>query len=216
MYRGGVSLAAVEPLTSHRERKKLATRQAIHEAAFDLVEEYGFSRTTVEAISERAGVAPRTFWSYFSSKEDAVLDRDPERELALRTALLDRPASEDPLDALRSVLEEQYLAPWSVDVKKAVRRRKLLRREPQLMATAAAIFDDAERCLVAAVAERLGRDADTDLLPGVLVMAACGACRVAQQRWADDNGKQALPELVDEAFRQLALGLEPLIQVRRR
>jgi AcrR family transcriptional regulator len=211
-----VSLAAVEPLTSHRERKKLATRQAIHEAAFELVEEYGLSRTTVEAISERAGVAPRTFWSYFSSKEDAVLDRDPERELALRTALLDRPASEDPLTALRAVLEEQYFAPRSVDQQKAVRRRKLLRREPQLMAAAAATFDDAERSLVAAVAERLGRDPEADLLPGVIVMAACGACRVAHQRWADDNGKQPLPELIDEAFRQLALGLEPLKRPARR
>ena len=50
---------------SHRERKKQATRRAIHDAAFELVEQSGFTGVTVEAISERAGVAPRTFWSYF-------------------------------------------------------------------------------------------------------------------------------------------------------
>ena len=36
---------------SLRERKKQATRQAIHEAAFDLVEDHGLSGVTIEAIS---------------------------------------------------------------------------------------------------------------------------------------------------------------------
>src|SRR5579862_3444969 len=83
--------------TSHRERKKLATRQAIHEAAFELVDESGLAHVTIEAVSERAGVAPRTFWAYFGSKEDAVLKRDPDRPRSLRQALLARPAGEDPV-----------------------------------------------------------------------------------------------------------------------
>lgn len=194
---------------THRERKKLATRTAIHEAAFDLVERFGLAHTTVEAISERAGVAPRTFWSYFASKEHAVLDWDPGRGEDLLRALQGRPEDEDPISALRAVMEE-HLAGWAVDAKLAARRRRLMRCEPHLMAAAAAIFDQMERSLVAAVAARLGRDPESDLLPGVLVMAACGACRVAQQKWADTGGRQPFAQLVDEAFRQLARGLEPL------
>ena len=45
--------------TSRRERKKQATRQALYEAAFVLVEEHGLAAVTVEAIADRADVATR-------------------------------------------------------------------------------------------------------------------------------------------------------------
>lgn len=194
---------------SHRERKKLATRRAIHDAAFELATERGVAHTTIEAVSEKAGVAPRTFWAYFASKEDAILDRDPEWPDQLRRALLDRPVGEDPLTALRRVLEA-HLADRVVDSDYAVRRQRLIRREPQLMAAVAAAFDEIERALVEAVAERTGSDPRRDLRPGLLVMVAGGACRVAQQRWADDNGRRPLPELIEKAFDELAAGLTPL------
>jgi AcrR family transcriptional regulator len=91
--------------TSRRERKKQATRQALHEAAFGLVEENGLAAVTVEAIADRADVATRTFFNYFSAKEDAVLDRDPGRPEAVRQALLERPEAEDALTALRRVMD---------------------------------------------------------------------------------------------------------------
>lgn len=193
---------------SLRERKKRATRFALHDAAFELTDEHGLAHTTVESISERAGVAPRTFWSYFSSKEDAVINRDPERPGRLREALLARPDREDPVTALRRVLERD-LVDRVLDSNRAIRRQRLIRREPQLMAATAAAFDEIERALVAAVAERLGLDPDVDLLPGVLVMAAGGACRVAQQHWVDSGGRRPFPELVGEAFARMAEGLAP-------
>lgn len=201
-----VDLAPTSP--SHRERKKLATRQAIHQAAFDLVEAHGLSGVTVEAISDRAGVAPRTFWGYFSSKEDAVLDRDPDRPEALRAALLARPADEDPLRSLRLVLEGD-LAHRVTDRQLSIRRVHLVRSDPQLMAASAAVYDEIEQVLVEALAQRLGRNPDTDLLPGVIVSAATGAYRVAVLRWADRRGKPDLPDMVDEAFAHLAGGLGP-------
>ena len=197
------------PATSHRERKKQATRQAIHDAAFDLVDSNGLSRTTIEAISDRAGVAPRTFWAYFSSKEDAVINRDPDWPLAVHDAVLARPAEEDAMTALRRVLEE-HLSARLVDSERAVRRQHLIRREPQLMAALAASFDQIERAMVSAVATRLGVDPATDLLPGVLVMAAGGACRIAQQRWADEQGRRPFHDVLDDAFARLAQGLTPL------
>jgi AcrR family transcriptional regulator len=200
--------------TSHRERKKLATRWAIHDAAFDLVENHGLAGTTVEAISERAGVAPRTFWSYFSSKEDAVINRDPEGVEKLRSALLARPDGEDAITSLRCVLEE-YVSDRLIDSDRAVRRQHLVRGEPQLMAAVAASFDDVERSLVSAVAEREGRDPVRDLRPGVLVAAAGGACRVAQMRWADEPGRTSFHDLLDEAFAELAEGLAPQVAKRR-
>ncbi len=202
------------PTTSHRERKKQATREAIHDAAFELVDAQGLTRTTIEAISDRAGVAPRTFWAYFSSKEDAVINRDPDTPLALHDAVLARPAGEDAMTALRCVLED-YVGSRLVDSERAVRRQHLIRREPQLMAALAASFDEIERAMILAVAERLGMDPSADLLPGVLVMAAGGACRIAQQRWADEHGKRPFHEILDDAFTRLAQGLAPLSSGRR-
>lgn len=207
-------MSLATPAASLRERKKQATRQSIHVAAFELVDRHGLSGTTIEAISDRAGVAPRTFWSYFSSKEDAVINRDPDWPAVLRADLLRRPEGEDAVTALRAVLEE-YVNERMVDSKRAVRRQRLIRREPQLMAAVAASYDEIERALVSAVAERLGLDPGTDLLPGVLVMAAGGACRVAQQRWADEQGRRPFHEVLDEAFSRLGEGLAPLRTGRR-
>lgn len=193
---------------SLRIRKKLATRQAIHEAAFELVDHHGLSGVTVEAISDRAGVAPRTFWAYFSSKEEAVLDHDPARPEALRAALVSRPESEDVLTALKMVLVDD-LASRAADREGAVRRAQLVRREPQLMSAVAAEFDAVERALTVAVAERLGQDPDADILPGVIVSAGCGACRVAFKRWTELKARPELAGLIDEGFAHLTRGLAP-------
>ena len=201
-------MSTIELAPSHRERKKQATRRALHLAAIDLVEQNGLSGATVEAISERAGVAPRTFWSYFASKEEAIVDHDPNRPEAIRLELLARPAAEGPLAALKAVLEEDA-ARRIADDQERLRRFDVIRSHTQLISTVAGTFEQIERALVSAVAERTGLDPDLDLYPGVVVAAACSACRVAYLSWGIQRGKASLPALVDEAFAQLSGGLEP-------
>jgi AcrR family transcriptional regulator len=204
-----VTLTAGAPPQTHRERKKQATRQAIHEAAFDLVDGLGLSGTTIEAISERAGVAPRTFWAYYASKEDAVIGHDPEWAEGLREALLGRPAGEDPATSLRIVLEE-HIAPRLVHSERSLRRQQLIKGDPHLLAAVAASYGEVERALTDAVAQRLGAESLDDLRPALLVMAASGACRVAHQRWADQHGQVPFETILADAFEQLADGVSPL------
>ncbi|WP_368499285.1 TetR/AcrR family transcriptional regulator [Herbiconiux sp. A18JL235] len=59
--------------TSLRERKKVETRQAIHEAALRLVAENGTAHASVDAICSEAGVSTRTFFNYFPSKVSAIV-----------------------------------------------------------------------------------------------------------------------------------------------
>jgi AcrR family transcriptional regulator len=59
---------------------------------------------TIEAIAEAAGVSPRTFFNYLSSKEDAIVGIAPAQSSAVLADLLARPEHEPPLDALRAVM----------------------------------------------------------------------------------------------------------------
>lgn len=59
---------------SLRERKRLDTWAALHDAAAELaLVADNLGDVTIEAIAERADVSPRTFFNYFGTKEDAVL-----------------------------------------------------------------------------------------------------------------------------------------------
>jgi AcrR family transcriptional regulator len=197
-----------------RERKKQATRQALHEAAFALAEECGFAGVTIEAIADRADVAPRTFFNYFACKEDAILDRDPERPEALRRAVVERPADEDALTALRQVLEEEA-ARRVLDADRFLRRIRLTRQEPQLRAATAGIAEDMEHALVEGVAERTGQDAAADLYPALVASAAWGAFKVAHLRWGDLGGRISFATLLASAFDTLSNGLAGPAPARR-
>jgi AcrR family transcriptional regulator len=55
-------------------RRSARSRQAILTAALDLVEEVGFSRTSVEGIAARAGVGKQTIYRWWPSKGAVLLD----------------------------------------------------------------------------------------------------------------------------------------------
>lgn len=63
---------ATPPTRTLTERRKAATQLDIARAAAELFTEHGPDGTTAEDIALRAGVALRTFYRYFRSKQDAV------------------------------------------------------------------------------------------------------------------------------------------------
>jgi AcrR family transcriptional regulator len=63
-----------EPGRPLRARQKLFTRQILLEAAVEVIVEVGYSAATVEDIARAAGTSRQTFYQYFPSKADVVLE----------------------------------------------------------------------------------------------------------------------------------------------
>src|SRR5690349_2475721 len=65
-------MSANGPVAGRRDRKKNETRRALRDAAHRLFAEKGFSRTTIDDITEAADVSRRTFFRYYDSKDDLL------------------------------------------------------------------------------------------------------------------------------------------------
>ncbi len=87
-----------------RERKKARTRAAIRHHALRLFREQGYDATTVEQIAEAAEVSPSTFFRYFPSKEDVVLQDD--MDVLWTEAVRAQPPGLSPLAALREAMRD--------------------------------------------------------------------------------------------------------------
>ncbi|GIH93314.1 TetR family transcriptional regulator [Planobispora siamensis] len=189
-----------------RGRKKLETRAALERAALTLVAERGLAQVTVEDIAGAVDVSSRTFFNYFPSKEDALIGRSPENEAELTEKLAAVPASEPALQALRLVLRsvaelvQEEREQWLL-------RLRVLEQNPSLLPRLIAGNAEAERCLTAAVAERVGVDPAVDGYPALVTAVASAAFRVAMIRWSAADGVPPLAGLLDEAFDRLAAGL---------
>jgi len=181
-----------------RERKKLQTRAALHEAARRLVEERGLDGVTVEDICAAAGVSPRTFFNYFSSKAVAALGlpdlRIPE---ALRARFLGSDGNlVDDLCALASEVFTQAGASPSGGGEKRHgpfgkhSAMELVAKRPELLPELTHAMIDARRQFVLLAAERAP---ETDaMLAGTLVMAGIAYTLNADPRaTAGDLGAQA-------------------------
>jgi len=200
-------ILGVQP--GRRERKKLATRQALQDVALRLVAERGLDQVTVEDISEAADVATRTFFNYFSSKEEALLGNLPEKVATVQRMVVDRPAGETPLEAVCQVLRTMTLR-LAERREERLLRQQVIERHPGLLARQLGEYASFEQALAAAVAERLGAGRADALYCRVVAAVAVAAARSAVSTWMADKGRRPLAGMVDAAFAQLRdLGSPP-------
>ena len=139
---------------SLRERKKVETWTAIHEAAATLAYQRGLEQATVEAIADSAGVSPRTFFNYFPAKEDAVLGlHEPVLNPGEAAKLT---GADDFLEKVTLVLVA--VARSALRDTDTARRRELLKRHPHLFARQMEYMAKAEALVCQAVTEVLAAD----------------------------------------------------------
>jgi AcrR family transcriptional regulator len=180
-----------------RERKKQQTVSAIEEAALDLFEQQGFDATTVEQIAERADVSRTTFFRYFPTKADVVLNPNAGRLPALHRAIVERPPGESDLVALRRALQSGVVA--TVEAQSSARKSRVLATTPLLRGLSyergLGWWDTIKRAL----AERRG-SAEPDEHSSVAARAVLGALGSAIDGWVDDGCRGDLAAAVDRSF----------------
>ncbi|GAA4106347.1 TetR family transcriptional regulator [Actinomadura miaoliensis] len=187
-----------------RERKKLRTRRAIQDHALRLFAEQGYDATTVEQIAAAAEVSPSTFFRYFPSKEDVVVN--DEYDPVLVELFRAQPPELTVLEALRASLREVFRHMWDEDVNAIGTRMRLMTEVPALRArTLESIREGTLGVVAQIVAERTGRpvrDPDVQAFSWAVIGVLIGA----MYAWIDGGAEEDLGELVDRNLAFLAAG----------
>jgi AcrR family transcriptional regulator len=198
-----------------RERKKQRTREQIIDAAMGLFAVRGYQATTIADIAEAADVSPRTFFSYFPSKEAVVfhnLDRDLD---SLASTLSDRLPGETAFDALRRWIDTKF-DEWADEEDEALLRKRLCREDEGLANFQGGAMARIHDLLRSAIADDLGEPPDA-LRPRLVAAAAVAALTSLDTSFDDEKSGQppavAKAEalaVIDDAMVFLRAGLDAL------
>jgi len=175
-----------------RERKKQRTRDALLHAALELFLTHGYERTTVDEIAETVGVSQRTFFRYFTGKEEAVFFAHSVAESQFVDAVRHRPPDEAPLEALRQAVLEGWdgigeAIEQTVPLELHLRTYRLIESTPVLFATHLRRQAELEEEIARVIADREGLDVDADPRPRVAVAVFGGVMRVTERLWSADG-----------------------------
>ena len=196
-----------------RERKKQRTREQIIEAAMALFAERGYQATTIADIATAADVAPRTFFSYFPSKEAVVFHDVDETIDELAGTLRDRLPGETAFDALRRFIETRY-EELSAEEEEAHLRKRLCSEDEGLANFQGGTMARIQQLLVEAIAEDLEEPPDA-LRPRLVAAAAMAA--LTSLDGGNEDGEQGAPTgkadvlaVLDDAMVFLRAGTDAL------
>lgn len=164
----------------------------------DLFSTEGYETTTVDDIVARAGVAQRTFFRHFATKDDILfagyverLDEATRRFRASRATSLWAALAESS-DAVAAAIDERpdvFLA-----------RARLYHDVPSLRATMLRINEEWIDQIADEVARWLGVDARTDLRPRLAATVVNGANRTAIATWVTTGGHDDLAVIMSGAM----------------
>lgn len=190
-----------------RERKKARTRAALREHALRLFREQGYQATTVEQIAAAAEVSPSTFFRYFPTKEDLILQDDMDTRWV--EALYRQPADLAPLAAIRAASREAFRSFGPEEWARISETTRLIHSVPEVRARAMDEFSRTLEVIAAALGKRTGRPADD-----LAVLTAAGAvigvmmsASMPTKELVKAGFGPAMIDRVDEALGLLEAGL---------
>jgi AcrR family transcriptional regulator len=177
------------PKESLVARKQRRLRQELALTALELFTEQGYDKTTVEEIVDRVEVSMSSFYRFFPSKSDLILERPPDESLveALEAAVSQQQDElQQDLVALRHFLE-------------------LLAENPELRGRLLAEQYGLRDAMAEVVAPRLGLSPD-DLHCQVVAMAILSTTHLALDLWSAGSNDGQPVDAIRSAYRVL----EPL------
>jgi AcrR family transcriptional regulator len=128
-----------------RERKRRRTRRALVDAAVDLFDRQGYDQTTVAEIAAGAQVSPRSFFSYFGSKEE-ILFPDCDRRLQVAAHVIaGRAPGQRPAQVMVAVLQQILAADTAPDSRMARVRMRLVIEAPAVRGRCLQVSFSAQR-----------------------------------------------------------------------
>jgi AcrR family transcriptional regulator len=186
-----------------RERKKAKTRAAIREHAVRLFRDQGYQATTVEQIAAAAEISPATFFRYYPTKEDVVLQDDV--DVLTMGAFEAQPPELSPVAAMRAATAATFAALTPEELDRFRTTTELTISVPELRARAVDEFTRSIEAIAGAVARRTGRDPD-DFAVRNLAGAMIGVIMAAALTTTGDPAEKML-ERIDAALAHLEAGL---------
>lgn len=203
----------MEEVLSLRAREKRQRHALIAETALDLFATRGFDATTVHDIAEAAGIAPRTFFLHFPSKDDVVFAFDQDRCAQLAHGLAARREGTDVLTAAADVLSEWLTQQGG---HKELVRERLISQSPTLTARARAQSARYQRIISEAIRANL-QAGPADPRPVMIAAAALAGWEAIGQRHAAGLLPAGdIPAQVEQVSELAAATLETLARYRPR
>jgi TetR/AcrR family transcriptional regulator, regulator of mycofactocin system len=188
-------------------RRRSTTPEHITDVALELFAARGFDEVSVDDVAHAAGIARRTLFRYYSSK-NAILWGDFDAHLAHLRELLD---NVDPRVAMGEALRTALLAFNTFDQSETVRHRQRMRiilETAELQAYSMTMYAGWREVMAVFIAGRLSVKT-TDPLPQTVAWTMLGVALSAYEQWLSDESV-TLPEALGNAFDVLGAGLNGL------
>ena len=188
-------------------RRRSTTPQHITDVALRLFADHGFAEVSVDDVAQAAGIARRTVFRYYASK-NAIPWGDFDAHLQHLRELLDHVDPRMPLgEALRGALLSFNTFDESETIRHRQRMRVILQTE-ELQAYSMTMYAGWREVIAAFVARRSGVRT-IDLLPQTVAWMMLGVALSAYEYWLDDE-TVSLPQALGDAFDVVRTGLEKL------
>ncbi|CPR11914.1 TetR family transcriptional regulator [Mycobacterium bohemicum DSM 44277] len=188
-------------------RRRSTTPQHIADVAIELFTARGFADVSVDDVAHAAGIARRTLFRYYASK-NAIPWGDFDTHLAHLRDLLD---GVDPRVSLGEALRAALLAFNTFDESETVRHRQRMRvilQTAELQAYSMTMYAGWREVVAGFVARRT-EGKTTDLLPQTVAWTMLGVALSAYEHWLADESVP-LPVALGIAFDVVGAGLNGL------
>lgn len=185
-----------------RARRRAETQREIQGHAVRLFTERGYDATTVSDVAEAAGVSTMTVYRHFPTKEDLVLADGRDRLVAecVAAGAADRPL----VPRIGRALVEAARTLTAGEAGAADGGKQFLLARLKLMIATPALRAkhlDSNYTLEQAIVTAFGDDAPDPFRAHAATSACLAAMNTALVRWAEDDGRSELPDLIADALR---------------